>query len=445
MKTQIFFLPDLGEGLPDAEVVQWAVQVGDSVTLDGPLVSMETAKAVVDVPSPVSGTLIKIFGAKGDVIETGKPLAEFELSDGQQRAQAHATGHTHGGGTAPEVWPEAVPEAVPEAESAPALTNSQDAGSVVGAVNVSNQLVSDAVVQIAGIKAVPAVRALARKLQVDLARVRATGQDGIVTFADVKAAAEHPPQKNATPDQGLDNSQPGPGQVGPGQVGPGQVSDQTPDQAPVFDQVQALRGVRRNMARAMQQAHAAVVPTTLTEDADLHAWLPGQDLTCRLIRALVAASRVEPGLNAWFDGDALSRILHSRVDIGLAVDTSEGLFVPALRGAQNLSQAQLKAQVGQLRDAVLARSLPAAALSGYTIMLSNFGMYAGRYATPVIAPPCVAIVAAGRARAQLVPVLGGIATHRILPLSLSFDHRACTGGEAARFLRALLLDLESMH
>ncbi|WP_039956938.1 dihydrolipoamide acetyltransferase family protein, partial [Xanthomonas graminis] len=206
-------------------------------------------------------------------------------------------------------------------------------------------------------------------------------------------------------------------------------------------QPEPLKGVRRNMARVMAQAQREVVLTTLNDDADLHAWAPGNDMTARLVRAIVAACHAVPALNAWFDGEALTRTLHAHVDIGIAVDTDDGLFVPALRNADMLDARGIREGVNRLRQQVEARSIAATELSGYTISLSNFGMFAGRYATPIVVPPCVAIVAAGRARHQLVPVLGGVETHKLLPLSLSFDHRACTGGEAARFLRAMLDEL----
>jgi 2-oxoisovalerate dehydrogenase E2 component (dihydrolipoyl transacylase) len=191
----------------------------------------------------------------------------------------------------------------------------------------------------------------------------------------------------------------------------------------------------------MAEAHAQVVPTTLTDDADIHAWLPGNDVTVRLVRAIVCACKAVPALNAWFDGQTLTRTLHAHVDIGIAVDTEDGLFVPALRNADMLDARGIRESVNRLREQVGNRSIAAAELSGHTISLSNFGMFAGRYATPVVVPPSVAIVAAGRARHQLLPVMGGIETHKVIPLSLTFDHRAATGGEAARYLRALLDDL----
>ena len=206
-------------------------------------------------------------------------------------------------------------------------------------------------------------------------------------------------------------------------------------------QPEQLKGVRRNMARVMADAHAQVVPTTLVDDADLHQWIGKQDITARLVRAIVAACKDVPALNAWFDGVAGTRTLHDHVDVGIAVDTPEGLFVPALRNADLLDPAQTRTAINRLRSQVEDRSIPAEDLKGYTISLSNFGVFAGRYATPIVVPPCVAIVAAGKSRHEMVPVVGGFEAHKVIPLSLTFDHRACTGGEAARFLKAMLDDL----
>lgn len=418
----VFVLPDLGEGLPDAEIVEWAVSVGARVALDAPLVSMETAKAVVDVPAPCSGVLVKIHGNKGDVIETGKALAEFELDDGPQRAQGFDSGHQHGGSHAVT----SVPEPAPAEAGA-------DAGSVVGAVAVSTQLESDPVLLSGGYKAVPAVRALAKKLGVDLTAVQASGVAGQITLQDVHQAAQKPREQRQTAQAAS---------VPKAAAPAGSAARSAPAPAnTIFDQAEALRGMRRTMARAMVQAHAQIVPTTITEDANIHRWAEGEDLSVRLIRAMVFAAARVPALNAWFDGEQLSRTLHRAVHIGLAIDTDDGLFVAKLTDAQAKSAEQLRADIARLRSLALARELGPSELSGYTLMLSNFGVYAGRYATPVVLSPCVAILAAGRARVAAVPVLGAIAAQRILPLSLSFDHRACTGGEAARFLAAVLEDL----
>ena len=461
-QTKTFLLPDLGEGLPDATIVEWFVKPGDVVRLDAPLVSMETAKAVVEVPSPVSGKVLKLAGDAGAVIGTGTMLAEFEIDPSlPQRAEGQDTGHHHGGGHAAPAKAEPAPAPAP---SAAPESKRDDAGTVVGAMQTSDAVRAEAAVAVGGVKAMPAVRAMARKLGVDLARVRPSGADGVATMDDVKrAAADGSLLLPSATGRGVGGEGPAayrpssaPAPAGAGAPSPegrreaqartqlsasGKPMRTQPPSVSLSGQPEQLKGVRRNMARVMADAHAKVVPTTLTDDADIHAWAHGNDMTARLVRAICVAAKAVPALNAWFDGDHLTRTLHPHVDIGIAVDTDDGLFVPALRNADMLDAGGVRGGIDRLRAQVEARSLPASELTGYTISLSNFGMFAGRYATPVIVPPCVAIVAAGRARHQITPVIGGFESHKVIPLSLTFDHRACTGGEAARFLRAMLDDL----
>lgn len=448
--SKTFNLPDLGEGLPDATIVEWFVKEGDVIRLDEPLVSMETAKAVVEVPSPVSGKVLKLAGGAGDVVVTGSMLAVFQPDPNlPQRAEGHDTGHHHGPAKAHA--PEPAPAAPAAAAPAPAAaeTERDDAGTVVGAMQTSNAVHTEQAVAVGGVKAMPAVRAMAKKLGVDLARVRATGADGAVTMADVKqAAADGSARLGAAPAApvraAVADAAPAPAPAAAQRTtlsASGKPMRTQPPGVAVSGQPEQLKGVRRNMARVMADAHAKVVPTTLSDDADVHAWTPGNDVTVRLIRAIVRACKTVPAMNAWFDGDKLTRTLHPHVDVGIAVDTDDGLFVPALRNADILDARGVREGINRLRAQVEDRSIPASELGGYTISLSNFGMFAGRYATPVVVPPCVAIVAAGRARHQVTPVMGGFESHKVIPLSVTFDHRACTGGEAARFLKALIDDL----
>lgn len=449
-----FYLPDLGEGLPDATVVEWHVKEGDTIKLDAPLVSMETAKAVVDVPSPYSGTVKKLHGATGDIIETGAALADFEIDpNARQRAEAESTGHHHGpkkgvGSPAPDDASKVV-ASDDGGEIDPPKADREDEGTVVGAMVSGNAVHTEQVSSAGGVKAVPAVRAAAKKLKVDLTRVQATGAGGVITMQDVKNAAA-----NGSAPVGAAPARPASAQhLAPTLPEPGPAPQRTavslagkpvrtaPPGAEAMGQPEQLKGVRRNMARVMAEAHANVVPTTIVDDADLHAWIGKQDITARLIRAIVAACKAVPALNAWFDGKNLTRTLHPHVDIGIAVDTDDGLFVPALRNADVLDGAGIRAAIKRLRSSVEDRSIPASELSGYTISLSNFGMFAGRYATPVVVPPTVAIVGAGKLSHDVVAVMGGIEVHRRMPLSLTFDHRAATGGEAARFLKAMIDDL----
>ena len=419
-----FHLPDLGEGLPDAEIVEWHVAVGDVVRLDAPLVSMETAKAVVEVPSPFSGKVLKLAGQSGDVVLTGAVLVEIELDPNlPQRADAQDTGHHHG---APAAHAAPAPQpAAAEPEAA------EDAGTVVGAMESSNAVRSEQAVAIGGIKAMPAVRALAKKLKVDLARVRATGADGVITLADVKAAA-------ASPSAQAPVAAPAPAAIrAPAAPAAAFMPPPAGD-----DKDEPIRGVRRNMLRSMSAAHAEVVPTTLMDDADLGAWAPGEDITVRTLRALAVAAKTEPAMNAWLNAKEGTLRRHSAVHIGVAIDSADGLFVASLRHCDTHDGTQLRAELNRLRDGVRNRTLPPEDLSGYTLMFSNFGVFAGKYATPVVVPPCVCIVGAGRLYHAVVPVLGGVETHRMMPISLTFDHRAATGGEAARFLRAMIDDLQ---
>ena len=443
MTNKTFYLPDLGEGLPDAEIVEWMVKVGETIKLDEPLVSMETAKAVVELPSPFSGKVLRVAGGAGDVITTGAWLVEMELDPNlPQRAEAQDTGHAHGGGHAPPppVIDVPVPAPAPEAAAAKA-----DAGTVVGAMQSSDAVRSETAIAIGGVKAMPAVRALAKKLGVDLGRVAPSGADGVVTMADVKQAAANGSARvgasapAAAP--AARSAPPAPRPAAPTMPTPLR-SDSMPRATAAMDSDEPIRGVRRNMVRVMSAAHAEVVPTTLMDDADLHAWSHGEDIMARLIRALVTAAAVEPAMNAWLNAKEGTLRRHSRVDVGIAVDSPEGLFVPALRNCDQLDPQQIRGELNRLRDGVKNRSLPPEDLTGYTLMLSNFGVFAGKYATPVVVPPCVCIVGAGRLHHQIVPVMGGMETHRMMPLSLTFDHRAATGGEAARFLRALIDDLQ---
>ncbi|HZF98368.1 MAG TPA: dihydrolipoamide acetyltransferase family protein [Pseudoxanthomonas sp.] len=478
-ESKTFYLPDLGEGLPDATIVEWFVKEGDVIRLDEPLVSMETAKAVVEVPSPVSGKVTKLAGGAGDIVVTGSMLAEFQPDPNlPQRAEGQDTGHHHGPPPAHRAGTPAPPgdaqvEVVASDEGGelptrPAPSPAQggtgdeagernDAGTVVGAMQTSNAVRAEQALASGGVRAMPAVRAMARKLKVDLSRVRATGADGTVTMADVKqAAADGSANPASPPVREAAAARAAPPQSAPARQAPAparSADDRTvlsaagrpmrtqPPGVSASGQPEPVKGVRRNMARVMADAHAKVVPTTLSDDADVHAWQPGNDVTVRLIRAIVSACRAVPAMNAWFDGEKLTRTLHAQVDVGIAVDTDDGLFVPALRNADILDPRGVREGVNRLRAQVQDRSIPASELSGYTISLSNFGMFAGRYATPVVVPPCVAIVAAGRARHQVTPVMGGFESHKVIPLSVTFDHRACTGGEAARFLKALIDDL----
>ncbi len=440
----IFKLPDLGEGLPDAEIVEWHVKVGDTVSEDDPMVSMETAKAVVDVPVPHDGVVKKLYGEPGDVIDTGAPLIEFEGEHSNEQSEAQTESDDSDSASKLREEAEQVLMDLDDEEQAkdkPSAPAEEKQGTVVGQMETSDA-VQDSMTDFGGKKAAPAVRALAKKLKVDLSKVDATGTGGVIRPSDVKKAAQSgQAQSDSKPAQTSPQKSPEKAPKPAKQSQPDQ-SKSSPPKVQADDEWQQVKGSRRTMARVMQNAHATIVPTSIMDDADIHTWQAGQDITGRLIRSLVVAAQAEPALNAWFDGDKLARRIISHVDIGIAVDTEDGLFVPTMRNCESLTPQQVRDEMNVIKDQVKNRSIPPESMKDYTLMLSNFGVYAGRYATPVITPPCVAIVAAGKLRHEVVPVMGGMEAHRTIPLSLTFDHRAVTGGEAARFLAAMIKDLQ---
>lgn len=365
MKT--FILPDLGEGLAEGEISKWHVKEGDEIQIDAPLVAIETAKAIVEIPSPYAGKVRKLYGVEGDIIATAAPLVDFELLE----------------------------------------TSREESQTVAGEIKVGNEILQEKASSISkieqGVKALPAVRALAKKLKVDLTTVAPTGENGVITADDVKRASE-----------------------ALNEAGP----------------LEPLRGVRRTMAMIMAQSHVEVVPVTLMDDADVTDWIKQKDITVRLILAIVKASQAEPALNAWYDNQSMGRRLLSNVNVGLAIDTADGLFVPVIRDAQSKTAETLRAEIEVLKSEVKNRTIAPEKFHGASIVLSNFGKFAGRYANPVVVPPTVAILAAGAWREEVLSYQGVPSIRTTLPLSLTFDHRAVTGGEASRFLGEIITALK---
>ena len=365
---ETFILPDLGEGLQEAEIVAWHVSEGENVVADQPLVSVETDKAVVEVPSPRSGRIARLFASKGELVKVGAPLVEFV------KGTAADAGTVVGSLKQPE------PARTPAGSAAPSQPK--------------QRLIA------------PAVRALAKTLNVDLDLVSASGPGGCVTTADVERAARSMKELGAG---------------------------------------EPLRGMRRAMAQRMSQAHREVVPADVCDDADIGDWATGEDITVRLIQGIAAACKAEPALNTLFVAEAGTRHLIARIDVGIAVDTEDGLIVPVLRNVGERDMRDLRAGLDRLRADATARVVPPEELKGATITLSNFGRFGGRYAHLVVVPPQVAIIGAGRSFEQVVARSGAPVIRRILPLTVMFDHRVVTGGEGARFMAALKADLERMN
>lgn len=367
-----FTLPDLGEGLQEAEVVEWHVKEGDTLQADDPLLSVETAKAIVEIPAPHEGTVATLFVAVGDLVHIGEPLMAFAGDD---------------------------------ADSSQSVVGKLEVGSPDGqeGSDAADHFVAGAVGEPgSGGATTPAIRALARHLHVDLDHLKGSGPAGTITLEDV--------QHNAR----LRSSH----------------GDSTP-----------LKGVARSMAKAMASAGQQVVPVSLFDQVSVGCWPEHSDVMIRLIRAIVAGCQAEPHLNAWFDGDNLSMRLIEKIDLGIAVDTTDGLFVPVLHDVANRDDDDLRDGLERLRHDVEQRKIPARELQGATLSLSNFGTLGGRFATPVVVPPQVAIIGAGKRFAQPAIRDQQLVEDWQLPLSLTFDHRALNGGQASRFLMAMLAAL----
>jgi 2-oxoisovalerate dehydrogenase E2 component (dihydrolipoyl transacylase) len=369
-----FVLPDLGEGLHEAEIIAWHVTEGAAVVADQPLVAVETDKAVVEIPAPWGGRIARLHGGVGDIVEVGNALVDFEEGDGPE-----FTGIV---GSVPDTAAPASHPAQPAVTPTPRTTVA--AGGIV--------------------QASPAVRALAKRLGVDLTELTPTGPGGLATAADVERAAQSPSDETST--------------------------------------FEDLRGPRRAMAEAMTRSGAEVVPATITDEVDVDAWPAGSDSTARLIRAICVGCAAEPSLNAWLQTGATGRKVHQHVDLGIAVDSPDGLFVPVIRSAETMSATATRERLNELIASVRDRTIAIEDLRGATITLSNFGSLGGRHAVLVVVPPQVAILGAGRAAPRVVAVDGQPVVHRVLPLSLTVDHRAVAGGEAARFLAAVVADLQ---
>jgi pyruvate dehydrogenase E2 component (dihydrolipoamide acetyltransferase) len=206
--------------------------------------------------------------------------------------------------------------------------------------------------------------------------------------------------------------------------------------------LEPLRGVRRAMAQSMSQSRDQVAGSTVCDDADIHQWTQRGDYMLRLMRAMICAWRAEPALNAWYDAATHSRFLVGHINLGIAVDAPAGLIVPVVRNIESKSPEELRAAIALQKEAAHRRSTDPADLRDFTLMLSNFGTLAGRYGIPLVVPPAVAILGAGKVRDDAVVAAGVVRAHRRMPLSLSFDHRCITGGEACRFLGAVIADLE---
>jgi len=378
-----FRLPDIGEGLTEAEIVQWHVSVGDDVRLDQALVEIETDKSVVEVPSPFAGTVLHCGAATGDTLPVGAVLVV--IGEAGESWPAEAGGHR------------AAPIVGSLAEEAQDLTPSARSATAAALRP----------------RALPLVRKLAKELGVDIGTVTGSGPDGRVTREDVTAAAR----------------------------------SQQPRAAQAGDERRPLSKLRRTIAANLTQAWAQVPLVTAFDEVDATRLLSARRaLTSRygvpvpidalVLAAVVPALWAHPEFNSTLDGDTL--VIHGRHDIGVAVDTPDGLMVAVIADAGSMSLLQLAGEVRRLGEGARARTLKPTELSGQTFTVSNIGAIGGGYGTPLVPMGTVGILSVGRVAQRPVVRAGSVEAAPVMPLSLSYDHRVIDGGLGRRFLAMVI-------
>jgi pyruvate dehydrogenase E2 component (dihydrolipoyllysine-residue acetyltransferase) len=430
-KSNQFILPDLGEGVHEAELKEWRVSVGDHVEEHEILAEMETDKALVEVPSPREGVIKQLHGEPGEILHVGNALVTYELQDGETADETPA--------------PKPAPAAQAESSNSTGAKAEEDAGTVVGAVPGEAAGVSAAPGKVL---ATPAVRRLARDLGIEINTVAGTGIGGRVTEANVRAALSGP---SAAPAPATSRVTPSP------------VTASTPPATPPAPQIAPgeaiaripFRGVRRTIANRMRQSIDTAAHFFVMDEANVTAL----DATRKSLAAASgekvsflpfvasALSRVLTderfrAMNAVVDDENEEIIQHRAVHMGFAVDTPVGLMVPVVRDCDALGVLQIGREIGRVSSAARDRSIAREELSGSTFTISNVGSYAGRYATPILNYPEVGIVAVGRAHEAMIVSGGSFSAGKLLPLSFGCDHRVIDGATAALALAETIRLLE---
>lgn len=406
-----FVLPDLGEGLTEAEIVAWRVAEGDEVGIDDVVVDVETAKATVEVPCPHAGRVTKLHGAPGTLVAVGAPLitvagAEVATSsDTATESGAVLVGYGTGNATMQRR----------------SHTRTVRTVSANGAPRVLS----------------PVVRRLARDRGVDVRVLSGSGPDGVILRRDVEAAPATAAERTPT--------------------GPPAQAQREPHPTPSSTK-EPLRGMRRATAEKLSRSRREIPDATTWVDVDATGLMQAREtlgvgLLALFGRISVAALTRFPELNASVerDGDDLVLVRHGHVGLGFAAQTERGLVVPVVHGAQRLSTAELAAELARLTEAARAGTLKPEQLTGGTFTLNNYGVFGVDGSTPIVNHPEAALLGVGRIVDKPWVVDGQLAVRKVTQLSLTFDHRVCDGGVAGGFLRyvadcverplGLLLDL----
>lgn len=414
-----FRLPDLGEGMEEAEVVRWLVQPGETIKLDQPMVQVESDKAVMEIPAPVAGKVAEIYVPAGEVAKVGARLISFEpaslassAATASQSKTAQATRPERGTSTAVREAPRAI----------------------------SPQTGRPRVL------AAPAVRKRAFELNIDLAQVPASASHGRVTMQDLETFLKQPQQQPETQSEAAARPATNGSRNGTIQVGATTRSNNE-----MAEERQPLTGLRKRIAERMELSWRTIPHATAFDEVDCSALVAlratlkpvaeqrGVRFTYMplLVKLLVPVLKEFPIFNASLD-EKSREIVYKRVyHIGIATDSPEGLLVPVLRDADHLTLLEIAQRLEHLVEGAKQRKLSLPELSGSTFTLNNVGGFGGSSGTPIINYPEAAILAVGRIQEKLVLVDGEVQARPTMPLALSFDHRLIDGAQAGSFLGRL--------
>lgn len=418
-----FKLPDIGEGLTEAEIVRWLVAEGDPVQADQPLVEVETDKAVVEIPSPYAGIVLRHGGAEGEVIEVGQVLAV--IGDVGESLEPASTGDGPGRVSGPLAEPELTE---PAGAPSPIVGTLSEEAETIAAGPTSGEAVTTAV------KALPIVRKLARENDIDLTQVRGSGPHGRITREDIESLIA---RRGARVIEAVTEPEAGPLQA--------------PASRHVGDERRPMSRLRRTIAANMTRSWSEIPHVTTFDDIDATRLLEVRDalgarhgekipMEALVVRAVIPALEAFPEFNATLDGDDL--ILHGSHHIGIAVDSPDGLLVAVIRNAASRGVLELAGEVRRLGEGGKDRSLGPDELGGQTFTVSNIGAVGGGHGTPIVPYGTTAILSVGRARDRAIVDDGDLVIAPVLPLSLSYDHRVVDGAQGRRFMAMVMENLE---
>ncbi len=418
-----FKFPDVGEGTTEGTLIKWLVKEGDTVKSDQPIAEIETDKAVVEIPSPRNGTILKLYGKSGEVLKVGAVLATI----GEKGEIANPATPPSSSATPPST-----------SFQSPVTSSASSAGSS------------------SSVLATPSTRQLARQLGIDIATVKGTGANGRITDEDVRNATALQNAMGKSPSTNS-NRAPTPNVSSPSVPPAGATASLSPawkSEGP--EERFALKGIRKTISEHMVKSMFTAVQVTHMDDVDVTALVKlrekkkeemkkkGIPLTYLpfIAKACAAALKNHPWMNASID-DSTNEIVYKKYyNIGIAVDTEDGLMVVNVRDADKKSIVQLSQEMAALAQQARERKVAVENLKGSTFTITNIGSLGGTYATPVINWPEVAILGVGKIQEKAVVKDGKIIPRHIMTVSLTFDHRLIDGAQAVRFCNEVLQHLE---